>query len=133
MIEVDPQVMLLTVVTPTFAVSTAPVRPVIQLTSAPPAQIQVQTQSSSLTATSPGPQGPPGPTGPVGPAGPIFYYRHDQSSAASTWIVNHNLGAVPNTTVLLSGEVVYPDVTHGSLNQTSITFFTPVSGVAIFS
>lgn len=131
MIEVDPQVMLLTVVTAPVSVTAAPVRPELALTSAPPVQIQVQTQLSSLTVTSPGPQGPVGPTGPVGPAG--FYYRHDQSSAASTWIVNHNLGATPNTTVLLSGEVVYPDITHGSLNQTSITFFAPVSGVAIFS
>lgn len=133
MIEVDPQVVLLSVVTQSSSVTAAPVRPILNLMSAQPAQIQVQPQSVTVAVTSPGPQGVPGPAGPVGPAGPTFYHRHDQTDAAATWIVDHNLGAVPNTTISIANEVVYTTITHVTVNRTSIEFPDPTIGVAIFS
>ena len=57
--------------------------------------------STGAGSGSVGPAGPPGPTGPAGTAG--VSYLHSQSGAASTWIVNHNLGFKPNTSVYSVG------------------------------
>lgn len=62
-------------------------------------------------------------------------YVHVQSSASSNWVINHNLGHMREPTVLLDSAPTVPvltDVTHGSLNQTTITFPTPVTGKAYF-
>lgn len=75
----------------------------------------------------------PGPQGPKGETGDTFYYRHDQVAASSSWVITHNLGTYPNTTIILFGEVVLADVIHNSVNSVNIVFPTPQTGVAIFS
>lgn len=58
-------------------------------------------------------------------------YTHTQSSAASTWTINHNLGYNPIVQVFTSGGVeVIADVVHTSPNQTVIYFSAPTSGFA---
>lgn len=58
-------------------------------------------------------------------------YTHTQSSAASTWTINHNLGYIPSTELFNSGSVeVEGEVSHPSNNQTIVSFATPVSGFA---
>ena len=81
-------------------------------------------QISQLVSVVPvvGPAGPPGAT-----------YAHHQTSAASQWTVNHNLGAPREPTVLLDSaptEPVTADVIHPDLNNTLILFPVPVTGWA---
>lgn len=73
-----------------------------------------------------------GPQGPQGPAGTS--YTHTQSASASTWIVTHNLNKKVHVSIFDdTGELIYADVDHGSLNQTTITFSSPMTGTAFFS
>jgi hypothetical protein len=59
------------------------------------------------------------------------HYTHNQSVAASTWNVNHNLGKYPSVTVTLSnGQVGYGDVTYIDENNLTITFSGANSGKA---
>jgi hypothetical protein len=58
-------------------------------------------------------------------------YVHTQSSASSVWTINHNLGFIPSTELFSSGSVeIDGDVEHVSVNQTVVTFLTPISGFA---
>jgi len=58
-------------------------------------------------------------------------YVFTQSSPASTWTINHNLGHVPSVEVFDSGsQEVDADVTHPTVNQTVILFTVPLSGFA---
>jgi hypothetical protein len=83
--------------------------------------------------TSPGPQGPPGPRGLPGAAGGSVF-EFTQSTPAATWIIDHNLGRKVQVTIFdANGQVVYSDVTHGSVNQTTIYFASPVVGSALIS
>lgn len=78
----------------------------------------------------PGPSGPPGPPGPVGPAG-ITAYIHTQSTAASVWTINHNLGYRPAVEVLDSGsQEIDGEVSHPTVNQTVVTLNPPTAGIA---
>ena len=71
-----------------------------------------------------------GVQGPAGGTSPPF--RHLQSTPSDTWIVNHNLGWQPQDTILSAGSVeVAAEVIHASINQCSVHFNTPQSGVAI--
>lgn len=84
-------------------------------------------------------QGPPGPPGPQGPAGggtggSGFYYEFQQLTPLQTWVVNHNLGSRPNTTVYtVGGMQVFAEVQHFSLNQARIYFDQPATGFVICS
>lgn len=66
-------------------------------------------------------------------------YVHNQISAASTWVVTHNLNKFPSVTVVDSaGTHVSGNITHDSINQTTITFISsgvpsPFSGKAFFN
>lgn len=72
-----------------------------------------------------GPQGPPGVAG---------GFEHTQAAPASTWIIDHNLGRKVHVSIFsATQELVYADVIHGSINQTTITFATPTSGSAVIS
>lgn len=52
-------------------------------------------------------------------------------SAASTWMIPHNLGFKPQVTVLDgSGNVVYGNVQHLDLNVLTISFTVPFYGTA---
>jgi hypothetical protein len=77
-----------------------------------------------------GPQGPPGPQGAVGVP---QSYLHTESSPASSWTVNHNLGFRPTCTVFSVGSVeVEAEVTHISNTQSIIFFVQPTAGTARF-
>jgi hypothetical protein len=66
-----------------------------------------------------------------GPPGTVAAYTHVQSSPATTWIINHNLGYKPDVTLYSSGGVVmYAEIVHASNNQTQIIFTIPTTGVA---
>lgn len=67
-------------------------------------------------------------------------FRHTQSSAASTWTVNHNLGVASPFIVHASffvdtGGGVKPilpsDITYVSTNQFTVSFSTPYAGYAL--
>lgn len=77
--------------------------------------------TSIVTATTQGPQGPPG-------AGA---YVFTQSSPASTWTINHNMGFRPSVELLDSGsQEIDGEVAHPSINQTIITLNPATAGVA---
>lgn len=73
--------------------------------------------------------GPPGPPGPESP-----FYKHTQTTLASTWTIVHNLNFEPQTQVFsLGGVRVEAFVQNLSLNTTQIIFSNPFSGYAILS
>lgn len=81
-----------------------------------------------------GETGPQGPKGDAGLGGGDLGYVHTQSTASSTWTINHNLQFIPNITVIDSGGSVvegsynYPNATTVVLN-----FSGPFSGKAYLS
>lgn len=89
-------------------------------------------QTSTVTAIAQGPQGPIGPEGPVGPVGPASaFYMHTQSTPASTWTINHNLGFRPSVELLDSGsQEIDGEVAHPSINQTVVTLSPATAGIA---
>ena len=106
--------------------------PQAQIQVSPPPSVSVVTLAQQGPSGAPGPQGPPGPEGPQGPSG--ANYLHTQSTASSTWVVNHNLGIFPRVTVLDDGgNEVLAGVTHTSENQVVIQFGAPFSGRATFN
>lgn len=113
-----------TVETTTLAVTVA-TEPALEITVTPAV---LGTVSVDIGGT--GPQGPAGPAGAAGPAGPAgSFYLHTQSSASTTWAVNHNLGFQPIVNVRDAGSVVVDaDVVHTSANQLIVTFITPQTG-----
>jgi len=61
-------------------------------------------------------------------------YVHNQATAATTWIVTHNLGYYPNVTVLDTvGNTVEGDITHLSVTQLRIIFSAAITGKAYAS
>lgn len=57
----------------------------------------------------------------------IFY----QSSAASTWNVNHNMGKMPAVVVVDSGDTtIIGDITYIDTNNIVLTFAFPFAGKA---
>jgi hypothetical protein len=79
--------------------------------------------TSTVTATTVGPQGPPGPAG----AG----YDFIQTSSSSSWTINHNLGFKPGVDVYDSGsQQIQAEVSHPSTNQTVILLTAPTAGFA---
>lgn len=76
-----------------------------------------------VTATTQGPQGPKGDTGAA--------YEFQQSLAATTWTVNHNLGYKPSVYVYNSGsQEIEAEVIHTSMNQTLVLLTLATSGFA---
>lgn len=70
-----------------------------------------------------------GPAGPPGPAGAAQAFVYTQSSPASTWTVNHNLGAKPTVTVFTVGGVeLEANVVHLSVNQLQVLLAAPMAG-----
>jgi hypothetical protein len=59
-------------------------------------------------------------------------YVHTQSSASTTWTINHNLGYRPSVELLNSGGVeVDGNVVHVSVNQVSVLFTVAIAGTAL--
>ncbi len=76
-------------------------------------------------ATAAGPQGPAGPPGDSAPV------THVQSAPAAAWIISHNLGRIPQVTVLNdAGELVLADVAHSSLTSLTVIHAAPRTGAA---
>lgn len=61
-------------------------------------------------------------------------YTHTQSSASSTWTINHNLGYYPSVSVVDSGDnLVVGDVNYLSVNTVSVSFSASFGGKAYLS
>jgi len=91
-----------------------------------------------VTVVTAGPQGPIGPIGPAGPAGPaggggggVTAYVHTQSTPATTWTINHNLGFRPTVELLDSGsQEIDGEISHPTVNQTVVTLSPATAGLA---
>jgi len=74
--------------------------------------------------------GIPGPAGPGGTGG-IAAYVHQQSTPATVWTINHNLGFRPSVELYNSGmQEIDADIAHPSINQTVVTFNPATAGLA---
>ena len=61
-------------------------------------------------------------------------FTHEQSSAAATWTITHNLDKQPAVSVVDSTDnVIICEVEYTSLNQVELRFSTPYSGKAYFN
>lgn len=58
-------------------------------------------------------------------------YTHTQASAASSWVIAHNLGRRPSVTIVDSGgNVQIGDVLYNSDNQITVNFSAAFGGYA---
>jgi len=58
-------------------------------------------------------------------------YTHEQASASTSWVINHNLNKFPSVTVVTSvGVVVIGNITYNSANQLTISISDADSGKA---
>ena len=65
-------------------------------------------------------------------AGHDKHFQYTQSTPASTWTINHNLGKIPAITIMdSSGNVVEGDCQNVSINQAILTFSGAFSGIAV--
>jgi hypothetical protein len=68
-------------------------------------------------------------TGPAG--GPTIVYVHTQSTPATTWTINHNLGYRPSVELLNSGmQEIDAEIAHPSVNQVVVTLNPATAGLA---
>lgn len=96
-------------------------------------RIVVVRERSIAAISASGVQGAPGPQGPPGPPGGGAYL-HIQDTPASVWVIDHNLGHAVHTTLIDdNGIVMHADVTHGTVNQTTVSFANPKTGSVVFS
>jgi len=69
-----------------------------------------------------------------GPPGVAGGFEYTQAAPSSTWIIDHNLGRKVHVSIFSDlAELVFADVMHGSINQTTITFPLPITGSAVIS
>lgn len=62
---------------------------------------------------------------------PTYAFEFFQTTASTTWTINHNLGYNPIIRVFIGTQEVQPtSISHPSVNQTIITFTTAQAGVA---
>lgn len=64
------------------------------------------------------------------PGGTQPTYTFTQNAPASTWVVAHNLGVYPITTIVVGGVEVIAEITHLSVDVLQVTFVTPTAGSA---
>lgn len=100
-----------------------------------PSNITTGRYVRQIVVSAPGPQGPAGVDGTQADDIPeLVSYAHTQSSASTSWTVNHNLNFYPNVTVYDSaGSMVEGSVTHTSATSLTITFSGAISGKAYLS
>jgi V8-like Glu-specific endopeptidase len=85
----------------------------------------VRVADDGVSVVSVGIPGPPGPSG----SGDL-HYTHHQAVAASTWVILHGLGKFPSVSVADSaGSWWVADVRYDSVDQVTLTFGSPFSGV----
>ncbi len=78
-----------------------------------------------------GEQGPQGIQGPAGSDATDKHYAHTQTSASSSWNINHNLDKYPSVVVTDSGgNKVIGDIQYNDVNNVTITFTASFSGRA---
>jgi hypothetical protein len=82
--------------------------------------------------------GPQGPKGDKGDPGEVQFsdlsYVHNQVSPEAIWTINHNLGFIPNITVVeSSGDVVEGSYNYSSASTVVLTFIGAFSGKAYLS
>ena len=77
-----------------------------------------------------GPEGPEGPPGAVGSS-----YEYTQVATASSWVIDHNMGFLPNVTVeeVGTGIMLMCAEIHHTSNQVELQFNTPRAGTARLS
>lgn len=126
-VEVSPVELAAGPVAVTIAHTTSPAVVRLQLGGSP---VGVRVGAALTTDTEiiviPGPQGPTGPAGGEG-------FTHTQASPSASWVVTHNLGRKPHTTVIVDDEVVITDVAHASDNAVNIVFASATTGIAYLS
>lgn len=67
----------------------------------------------------------------VVPGGSNFYV-HNQTSLASTWIINHNLNRYPSVTLFDNTNTLFmTDVIYSSLNTVTVVNSSPIIGTAV--
>lgn len=67
----------------------------------------------------------------TGNGSPAYSYVHEQTTAQTQWVIMHGLGYSPLVRVFVGNEEVQPlSVVHDSITQTTVTFSSPVTGVA---
>lgn len=94
-------------------------------------EVSITKVSQEVSLNAPGPQGPRGPQGLPGAAGGSVYV-HEQTEPSATWVINHNVGR--KVAVVLydeDGNVVQSDIEHGSVNQATVTWSSPIAGSAL--
>jgi hypothetical protein len=75
------------------------------------------------------PIGLPGPAGASGGGGSA--YTHTQSTPATTWTINHNLGFRPDISLRTVGNVEFEgDITHTTINQSVVSLSVATAGSA---
>jgi hypothetical protein len=58
-------------------------------------------------------------------------YVHDQQVAASSWVINHNLGKFASIHIVdTAGDEIIGEVTYNTINRITVTFTSQVSGKA---
>jgi hypothetical protein len=58
-------------------------------------------------------------------------YRHTQTTPATTWTINHNLGKYPSIELLTVGSVkFFAEITHPNSNQSIISLAIATAGIA---
>ncbi len=68
-----------------------------------------------------------------GSRAPDYGFEYVQTSPATTWTINHNLGYYPIARVFIGNEEVQPlQIIHDSVNTTRILFTTPYVGLVKF-
>lgn len=104
----------------------------IEITDSGAGGVEILTAATSVVdVTLPGPQGPMGPQGPSGPIGSV--YHHTQSTPATTWVVNHNLGFHPHVSVWVGAVEVSAEVVNITTNIVHVLFDEPMTGMACAS
>lgn len=65
------------------------------------------------------------------PAGTFTQYNHTQGAASTVWTITHSLGRKPNVEIRNpTGDVVFAEINHVSVNQLTITFKAAQTGTA---
>ncbi len=91
-----------------------------------------QTQISLVNTGMMGERGEKGDKGDPGTGAP--FYRHDQGTTQSTWIINHNLGYRGAINAYSVGsQLMLANIVHINDNQAQVLFDGPVAGYAICS
>lgn len=61
------------------------------------------------------------------------YFLHEQNTPSATWVCTHNLGKIPIVDIIDSAnQTVVAEITHNSVNKTTIAFSGTLTGKAIF-